>query len=88
MSKSQVTISAAAILQDGKVYTGKRHHLIIRDIAEQTGIRPVTGRQGFVTSNGRFVGRKQAARIALQAGQITKLKYDPEELFSEELWEA
>lgn len=39
--------------------------------------------QGFVTSEGQYVGRKEAARIALIAGQITK---PTTILFSEDLW--
>lgn len=39
--------------------------------------------QGFVTSEGRFVGRREAAVIALLAGQISSSK---DRLFSEDLW--
>lgn len=41
--------------------------------------------EGFLTSTGRFVNRREAARIALAARQTTKL-IDPPELFSEDLW--
>jgi hypothetical protein len=41
--------------------------------------------QGFVTSDGRFVGRKQAGCIAILAGQIERLKWPPL-LYSEDLW--
>lgn len=37
---------------------------------------------GFITTEGRFVGRAEANKIALEAGQISKF-YDKEELYSE-----
>ena len=44
-------------------------------------------KQGFLTSSNRFVDRKEAAKIALEAGQITELKYGNEnELYSEDLY--
>jgi len=39
--------------------------------------------RGFLTNRGRFVGRKEAAKIALAASQI---KNPTDILFSEELW--
>lgn len=44
------------------------------------------GEQGFMTSDGRFARRKPAARIALESGQIEKLKFHSSELFSEDLF--
>lgn len=79
-------ITAAAIVQDGQMFTGRRHHEIISMIVRHMGIRPVTGKQGFVTNEGRFVDRKEAARIALEAGQVKELKSGSGELFSEDLW--
>lgn len=82
-------IKEAAILHtDGKVYTGRRHHNVIATIVKETGVKRVgTGSiQGFVTEDGEFVDREVAARIALACGQIEKLKYNPRELFSEDLY--
>lgn len=42
--------------------------------------------QGFVTSSGRFVDREEAAKIALESGQIEELKYSKTKLFSEDLY--
>jgi hypothetical protein len=51
------------------------------------GIEQLRGEeQGFVTDEGEFVDRAQAARIALECGQIKALRYSPTQLFSEELW--
>jgi len=79
-------IKESAIVQNGVVYTGRRHHDVIRKIVETTGIRPVTGEQGFVTDDGRFVSREEAAKIALSCGQIQKLTFHSRELFSEDLY--
>lgn len=76
-------IEKSAVLFNGSIYTGKRHSDAIRSAAEATGIKPVTGEQGFVTSNGRFVGRDEAAQIAFKSGQIKELK---DELFSEDIY--
>lgn len=50
--------------------------------AEKNGI----SYQGFITSLGRFVNRKEGAKIALESGQIEKLKYSSSELYSEDLY--
>lgn len=86
-SKQKERIVAAAILQDGVVYTGTRHAFIIRDIVLMTGTKPITGQQGFVTSTGQFVSREIAGEIAMRSGQVTHLKYQRTQLFSEELWD-
>jgi hypothetical protein len=78
-------IKEAAILRDGQVWTGRRHHEVIRKIVETFGpsVAPVQGEQGFVTECGKFIGRLDAARVAFEAGQIPFLK---KELFSEDLY--
>jgi len=79
-------IKESAIKQDGKVFTGKRHHNIIKDMV-RLGIKtPINGEQGFVTDDGKFVSRKEAAKIALESGQIKKLKFNQKSLFSEDLY--
>ncbi|MBS3648889.1 hypothetical protein KEU06_09745 [Pseudaminobacter sp. 19-2017] len=42
--------------------------------------------QGFVTSHGRFVGRREARAIASLAGQTSSRDYNMTDLFSEDLW--
>lgn len=44
------------------------------------------GTQGFTTSAGRFVDRKEARRIAEAAGQEPRRTGTSDELFSEDLW--
>lgn len=82
------TIVKAAIIHNGKVYTGWRHCFIIRDISESIGGKAIgSGGQGFIDSDGNYVTREEACKIALESGQITKPKYQPDIIFSEELWE-
>ena len=61
-----------------------RHHDIIHSLY-QRGVKQSGKIQGFLTSDGNFVDRKEAAKIALRSKQITKLEYPPN-LFSEDLW--
>lgn len=85
------SIDCAAILYGGKVHSlprPNRHHHVIRAIALENGVG-IAGRdvQGFLTNEGKFVGRVAALRIALEAGQVL----DPSNvragrLFSEDLW--
>lgn len=78
-------IRSAAIRQAGRVWEGAHHCQIIGRIWDHTR-KPVTGEQGFVTSDGRFVDRVEAGRIAIKARQILTLTHHQEDLFSEELW--
>lgn len=61
-----------------------RHHNIIHALYK-IGIKNDSREQGFLTSDGCFVGRKDAAKIAIKSRQIDKLKHPPN-LFSEDLW--
>jgi hypothetical protein len=79
-------IDCAAIkMPDGGVWTGKRHGHCIATIWQATGKRAHQGVQGFVTMKGRFVDRKEAAMIAVYAGQVAGRTL-PFELFSEDLY--
>lgn len=44
--------------------------------------------QGFLTSFGRYVERKEAALIAAAAGQLLNKQSTPNILFSEDVWET
>lgn len=77
-------IRCAAIKLNGKVYVGKRHSDVIWNMVKIHGIEPpISGKQGFVTKDGEFVDRKEAAEIAFKCGQILK---PSTELFSEDLY--
>lgn len=88
----QETISAAAIRYEGVTFSKpppQRHHDIIHSMADLfkgSHKDHFWIEQGFITSEGRFVDRKDACKIAAAAGQI-KEKSSPENtLFSEDLW--
>lgn len=59
-------IVGAAILKDGVVHVAKRHDLIFRAVPHLQGV------QGFITDQDQFVLRTDAARIAREAGQVSK----------------
>jgi hypothetical protein len=63
----------AAMLHKGQIYTGKSHVLAMEQ-AEKQGIPGedlfLHGTDGFLTSTGRFVDRRQAVDIARQADQL------------------
>lgn len=91
-------IVVAAITQDGMVCSVPRpgrHHHVIRAMATAGIPIPIVGAQGFLTSDGLFVDRRSARKIADMAGQIIKscvgpdgapFKREHDELFSEDLW--
>lgn len=77
-------IKCAAVIHCGRIFLGRRHGDAIKIAVEQTGIKPVqVDSQGFITEEGKFVDRQEAARIAFEAGQISQPK---EELYSEDLY--
>lgn len=75
----------------GFVICGHRHGHCIALLNQLTGLRSVTNgnlsvgeyEQGFLTSKGNFVDRKEAGKIAYERGQITK---ETDCLFSEDLY--
>ena len=75
-------------IDSGFVVAGRRHHNVFLTVAD---IKDVPYKdygyseniQGFLTSNNRFVNRKEAGQIAFDAGQTAKLI---ECLFSEDLY--
>ena len=62
-----------------------RHHHIIHIRYHSGHKKSIGGIQSFITSHGRFIDRKMAGKIALQTGQIEKLKVPPY-LYSEDIW--
>ena len=87
-------IVESAISIDGKIFTGHRHHNIINSTKER-GL-PFgyfrKGIQGFTDDKGNFLNREQAAKHAIQCGQViegqAKVKhiFNGKELFSEDLY--
>ena len=59
-------IQSAAIRYEGKVYTGPSH----ANIHFSDRIPWKIGEEGFVTTDGRFVDRAEAMKLAKEAKQI------------------
>ncbi len=84
----EIIICAAIRMSDGYIVRGHRHNNCIRtasEIPKYQGEKWHGDDQGFITSTGRYVGRKEAYEIASAAKQ---LKYDniSKELYSEDLY--
>lgn len=80
--------SAAIRDQRGDIFSlppPAHHKQIIASMKEQ-GKTTKLMVKGFLTSDDRFVGRLQGARIALKSGQATKLRFAPD-LHSGDMWE-
>lgn len=71
-------------IDKGLVVCGHRHHDVIYTYCQLTGSE-VGDRciEGFMTSHNRFVGRKEAAKVAFKAGQTKELKIN---LYSEDIY--
>lgn len=81
-------VIAAAIKRDGIIFTGVRHGHIIRDMVAVGFLtdknKPVRAEeQGFIDSQGRFIGRFTARQVAFKAGQVDRIEG---ELYSEDVW--
>lgn len=63
-----------------------RHDDIINSMVAKGLPRPITGEQGFLLNDGRFVMRKAAAHIAISAGQCTKIELPGMGLLSQDVW--
>lgn len=86
------TVVAAAIENSGVVFTmpqPARHHHLIRAMAQIGVPTPINAfsKGGFVLSDGRYTTRRQAKRFAYNAGQITRERFQSQQVFcSEDLW--
>lgn len=83
--KKTITIERAAILLNEEIHTGRRHCNIIHGLAIKGFKIPIKGEQGFIDNNGNFWTRKEAAKIALNNGQIKELNWPPL-LYTEDLY--
>jgi hypothetical protein len=75
---------AAVKTKCGMILLGKSHGDCFMQ-GDKTGLKMSSAAddQGFMTSEGRFVERPEAAQLALSAGQISTQAFI---LFSEDLW--
>ena len=82
-------IVSAAIHLGGIIFSlppPARHHTLINNAAQNLRLpTPIQGNQGFLTSAGRFVNRREALHIAIEANQSPK-PLTGVDLYSEDLW--
>jgi len=83
MNKREYIQFAAILRNDQCIVFGKDHAECF--CKSPFGTCKNDANQGFLTNRMRFVGRKEAARIAHKAGQISEYKRD-QILISEEIW--
>ena len=87
-------ITRAAIMLNGELWAGEdgdRHHNIIHAITEH-GQKAHGGIQGFLDNKGQFLTREEAAKEAVECGQVVEGRanirhvFDGIRLYSEDLW--
>lgn len=74
---------------DGRVWTGRRHSNVYSKMVKEGHIKNITRAgftQGFVTTEGTFVDRKEAFKIAKDNGQIKAEPWAEPTLMSEDLY--
>jgi hypothetical protein len=98
-ARAEFCICAAIRMSDGEVIYGHRHdncYRVVRDRLaarlvcqdQEARLAIVRAKQGFVTSTGRFVDRREAMKIQRTSGRVSYYggRYVGEELFSEDLY--
>lgn len=82
-------VKAAAIKDSqGRVHTlppPARHKHIVAMMLRTGYTEPIVGEEGFLLSDGRFVGRQKAMQVAKAANQLIKAP-ESGELHSEDVW--
>ena len=92
--KERIICAAIKIVETSKVFYGHRHNHCFTAMNDSLSwtmnrqeIAKVKNIQGFVTSNGRFVDRKEALIIALDNDQVLdKSQIRGDQLYSEDLY--
>jgi hypothetical protein len=73
MAKKKLTIAEPALREkSGKVDPAPSKAWSHEEIEVSKDIKDKDVKRGFVTSEGKFVGRKKAAKIAEKAGEVKK----------------
>jgi len=83
------TITGVAVRANGKLYKlpkPNRHHHVLGLIHKETKKEVFAEEEGFITSLGRYVNRKEAYRIAKAANQFLPRHFNSGELYSECVW--
>lgn len=85
MSERIISVAISAFGLISSLPAPARHHDVLRKLFDLKELALPGETQGFLTNTGRYVNRRDAAVIALGAGQTEKL-ISPPELYSEDLW--
>lgn len=95
MTDSRTVVAAAVRSKDGVIHfmpRPHRHHHTVHALHRMMVNEACDGKviiardeQGFVLSDGTFANRIEAAKVAIDSGQIAKLN-NPPQLYSEDLW--
>lgn len=90
---AQESIAKAAMaLECGRIFAvdrpGRHHHIIntVGELALATATQIGDAIQGFVTTKGRFVDRREGLRLAERSKQLIRKTQPADQLFSEDLW--
>ena len=85
MGNDERIVCAAILVNDEQMICGLRHGDCIKAAKYFNLPRSATNidKQGFLTTKNRFVSRKDALKIAINAGQVNREK---DILFSEDLY--
>lgn len=92
--KERIICAAIQVIETGKLFYGHRHNQCINSLNGELSwtmnreqISKVETVQGFVTTEGRFVDRKEGLKIALDNDQVLdKTQIRGDNLFSEDLY--
>ncbi len=90
MKREDLRVECAAIMgYDGIAYSlprPARHNDVIQHMVALGHPTPISGEQGFLLNDGRFVRRKAAAYVAIRNGQCDKVELPGIGLLSQDLW--
>ena len=89
-----IICAAIKIIDSDKIFYGHRHNHCIQAMTDNLSwhmnreeISKLKTIQGFITSNNRFVDRKEALKIAMDNNQLTNFHgIDSDKLYSENLY--
>ena len=87
----EICIVAAIKLEDGTIVRGQRHGDAIATALknlDNVGMMSHKYEQGFITSNNRFVSRKEGYALQVMANieSVAECVYRNQELYSEDLY--
>lgn len=81
-------LTAAVKTSDGVIHIMPRpkgHDDIVHALWKAKEYKRKIKIEGFLADDGNFYNRREAGKIAMNSGQVTKLEYPPT-LFSEDIW--